>query len=236
MMAAPAFLSAQWRALVMLNYEVAPEVLESRVPRGVELDLWEGRALVSVVGFLFLKTRVLGVAVPFHRDFEEVNLRFYVCREVDGEVRRAVTFIRELVPRAAIAWMARSIYHEPYTACAMRHRVTHGFCQYEWKLGGRWHELGARFEGEPREMAPGSEQEFIFEHYWGYTAQRDGGTVEYQVEHPRWRCWDAKEAWLEADAAAVYGREFAEALRGRPRSAFVAEGSPVVVRRAVRIA
>ena len=219
----------------MLNYVVDPAILAAHVPCGTELDLWQGEALVSMVGFRFLQTRLLGVPVPFHRDFEEVNLRFYVRRCVDGEWRRGVTFIRELVPRRAIAWTARAIYNEPYLALPMRHRIADGEFEFSWKFAGAWHRLGAAVCGEPEPMAPGSEAEFIFEHYWGYTRQRDGGTVEYAVEHPRWRAWTAERSWIECDVGALYGAPFVAPLSGAPRSAFVAEGSPVTVRRAVRI-
>ncbi len=229
------FLTAEWRSLVMINYAIDPAALHPLLPRGVELDLWEGEALVSMVGFLFLRTRMLGLAVPFHQNFEEVNLRFYVRRrEADGW-RRGVTFVREIVPRRAIAWTARALYNEPYLACPMRHVVTPEKCEYAWRIGGKWHRLAASIRGEPAPMAPGSAADFIFEHYWGYTAQRDGGTVEYQVEHPSWRVWNAENPLLECDAGAVYGRAFEDALRLPPRSAFVAEGSAVTVRGGRRI-
>jgi len=229
------FLTAEWRSLVMLNYAVDPAILHPLLPRGVELDLWQGEALVSVVGFLFLRTRMLGCAIPFHENFEEVNLRFYVRRrEADGW-RRGVTFVREIVPRRAIAWTARALYNEPYLACPMRHVVTQEKCEYAWRFRGEWHRIAAEIRGQPASMAPGSAEEFIFEHYWGYTAQRDGGTVEYQVEHPSWSVWTAENPRLECDVGAIYGLVFAEALRAPPRSAFVADGSPVTVRGGRRI-
>jgi hypothetical protein len=135
-MTAPVFLTAEWRDLVMLNYEVPPAALAPRVPAGTELDSWGGKTLVSLVGFRFLRTRVLGIAIPFHTRFEEVNLRFYVRRRVPGgaretdeggaggEVRRGVVFVRELVPRRTIAWAARTLYHERYLALPMRHRAS----------------------------------------------------------------------------------------------------------------
>ena len=229
------FLSAEWRSLVMLNYEVDPAVLRPLVPRGVELDEWDGRTLVSVVGFLFLNTRLLDIPVPFHRDFEEVNLRFYVRRRCGDGWRRGVTFVRELVPRAAIAMTARLFYNEPYLAVPMRHEVGGGINEYSWQHQGRWAVLRAETRGEPALIENGSEEEFIFEHYWGYTAQRDGSTVEYQVEHPRWRVSPVVASSLECDAAAIFGADFAPALAGQPHSAFVAEGSPVVVGMPVRL-
>jgi uncharacterized protein YqjF (DUF2071 family) len=229
------FLTAEWRWLLMLNYVIDPAVLRPLVPRGVELDLWQGEALVSMVGFLFLRTRVLGVPVPFHRDFEEVNLRFYVRRETPEGWRRGVTFVREIVPRGAIAVLARALYDEPYVACPMRHLITPARCEYAWRFGGRWHSMAAEFAGEPAPLASGSAEEFIFEHYWGYTRRRDGSTAEYQVEHPRWRAWTAWNPRLDFDATALYGADFAKALVAAPVSAFLAEGSPISVRRGVRL-
>lgn len=231
------FLTAEWRYLAMLNFEIAPAVLRPHVPSGTELDAWDGRTLMSVVGFRFLDTRVLGVPVPFHRNFDEVNLRFYVRRAEAGGWRRAVVFVRELVPRRAIAWIARMAYNEPYRSAPMRHAVAMddacgggtGSVQYEWRHQGRWHRLAATTSGFPAPPAPGSEAEFITEHYWGYTAQRDGGTKEYRVAHPKWAVWTAARASLDCDAAAMYGAAFAEALSGPPCSAFVATGSEVSV-------
>jgi uncharacterized protein YqjF (DUF2071 family) len=237
------FLTAQWRHLVMLNYEVAPAVLQPLVPAGTVLDAWDGRMMVSVVGFRFLDTRVLGVRVPWHRHFDEVNLRFYVQRrQPDGELRRGVVFVRELVPRAAIALLARLAYNEPYRAVPMRSTTparpteTPGRLIYEWRTVAGWQHVAATAAGAPIVPAVGSEAAFITEHYWGYTRQRDGGTVEYQVTHPAWRVWAAEAPELVADVARLYGQQFAPALSASPASAFVAEGSAVVVYRPRRLA
>jgi uncharacterized protein YqjF (DUF2071 family) len=224
----------------MLNYEVPPEVLAPFVPRGTTLDLWEGRSLASVVGFRFLDTRVVGVPIPFHRNFDEVNLRFYVKRELlDGEVRRAVVFVRELVPRPLIAWTARALYNEPYRALPMRSETPSaptdapGVVRYAWRrrtaAGDSWEHVLARAVGDATVPAAGTEAQFITEHYWGYTRQRDGSTIEYEVRHPSWRVWSAEDAELRVDVATLYGSEFVGPLAGPPRSAFVAEGSAVSV-------
>jgi uncharacterized protein YqjF (DUF2071 family) len=182
------FLSARWESLVMLSWEVDPALLQRRVPRGTQLDLWEGKAFVSAVGFWFAGTRLLGVPIPFHQSFEEVNLRFYVGRQGPEGWRRGVCFVRELVPRAAVAALARWTYNEPYLALPMDHQASlggaEGQAEYRWRHGGRWQRLAASVSGPARPAAPGSAEEFITEHYWGYTGQRDGGTVEYRVEHP----------------------------------------------------
>ena len=225
----------------MLNY-VAPEaLLAPLVPAGVDLDRWRGTLYVSVVGFLFRDTRVLGVPIPAHRTFPEVNLRFYVRRDTAGEARRGVVFVRELVPRRAIALVAGLLYNEPYRALPMRY-VTQAdeeqgafTREYSWRPATDWTRLSARTIGPSRMLEAQSEEEFITEHYWGYTRQRDGGTVEYRVSHPRWNVWTATDARLEGDLARDYGDAFARVLAGPPRSAFVADGSPVVVYSPTRI-
>ncbi len=236
------FLTAEWRCLLMMNYDIDPAILATLVPRGVELDLWEGRALVSLVGFRFLNTRVRGWPIPCHRDFDEVNLRFYVRRQVDGELRRGVAFVREVVPRRAIAWVARVVYNEPYVALPMRHTLDMaraaagepGSVRYEWKRGA-WCAISATTAGPPQPLIAGSEAEFIAEHYWGYTATRDGGTREYRVAHPPWRVWQTVNSHFDCDVERMYGPQFCRALTARPCSALVAEGSAVAVYPGVRI-
>lgn len=237
-----AFLTAEWRYLVMLNYDVDPAILHALVPRHTVLDLWNGRAIASVVGFRFLRTRLLGAPIPFHRSFEEVNLRFYVRHTTpDGEVRRGVVFVRELVPRAAIALVARLAYNEPYLSLPMRSTVPRtpvenpARVSYEWRTGSRWQKVAATSSGAPSLPEVGSEQAFVTEHFWGYTRQRDGATVEYEVKHPRWRVWAATEPSLDADVPRLYGSSFARALAPAPVSTFIAEGSAVTVYRPRRI-
>lgn len=228
----------------MLNYLVDPAILLPLVPKGTELDTWHGRTYVSMVGFLFLDTKVMGLPIPFHRDFEEVNLRFYVRRVVDGEVRRGVVFIKEIVPRWAIATAARLFYNENYVAMPMRNRLQmagdmvaiNSSVEYGWKLLGNWNSITVQTSGQPQPIADGSEEEFITEHYWGYARQRDGGTVEYQVEHPRWMARQCATSQLICDTEKLYGAPFAKALSDPPLSAFMAEGSDIIVRKGVRIA
>jgi uncharacterized protein YqjF (DUF2071 family) len=226
------FLTANWRYLVMLNFAIDPKVLAPLVPRETELDFHNGQTFISVVGFLFLNTRVIGLPIPLHRNFEEVNLRFYVRRKSGAEWRRGVVFVRELVPRRAIAFVARAFYDEPYLALPMRHLLEHKegrvFAEYQWRRGTRWETLAMTATGEPENAAEGSHEEFITEHYWGYTAQRDGCS-EYRVEHPRWRLWTAETTKFDADVATLYGPQFVEPLAAQAVSGFIAEGSPIEV-------
>ena len=229
------FLTAEWRDLAMLHYEVDPAFLASRVPAGTELDRWNGRTFVSLVGFRFLRTRVLGVGIPFHRDFEELNLRFYVRRKAAEGWRRGVVFVREIVPRRAVAWTARLVYNEPYVAHRMRHAVSSTRAAYAWRAGGRWHEIAVQPGGAAALPAPESLEAFLIEQHWGYTRQRDGGTVEYHVAHPPWLVRKAAISTMDADVVTTYGPEFAFLLFRVPDSACFVPGSEVAVHGGVRL-
>jgi uncharacterized protein len=228
------FLTAEWSYLVMLNYPIERSLIEPLVPPGLELDEYESITYVSLVAFLFLQTRVAGISFPFHRNFEEVNLRFYVRHRAPEGWRRGVVFVREIVPRRAIATLARVFYGEPYSAFPMRHSIEQEAgklrCRYEWQRDGRLEFIAAAATEESKPIEPGSLEEFITEHYWGYTA-RGGRCTQYQVEHPPWRVRRATEAQFEGDVASLYGADFIGPLSTPPTSAFIAEGSTVSVRR-----
>jgi hypothetical protein len=234
------FLTAGWHHLAMLNFVIEPALLEPFVPAGAELDFWRGRTYVSVVGFQFLDTAVLGIPIPFHGCFEEVNLRFYVVRPMPEGPRRGVVFLREIAPKRLVSLAARWFYNEQYVTMPMRQRVVlpgesaPGSVEYEWRHDGRWNGLAVRFDGSAQTPATGSEEEFIVEHYWGYTKQRDGSTMEYAVEHPAWRVWPAQSARYDCDVEAIYGKALVPVLR-EPSSVFIADGSPVLVRRGRRL-
>ncbi len=237
-------LAAEWRHLAMLNYEADPRILEPLVPAETELDLWHGRAFVSIVGFLFRRTRLFGLHIPGHVRFEEVNLRFYVRREVAGEIRRGVAFIRELVPRRAVTVVANVLYGERYLTVPMSHALIGPLAtpndppcelQYRWKFAGRTNRILMQPAGQPAPLAPHSHEEFIAEHYWGYTALSRGRASEYFVAHPPWRICPAARAEFDCDVAALYGQQFAPYLSAEPTSAFWAEGSAVRVYRGCRL-
>lgn len=227
----------------MLNFVVDPKIIAPLVPRGTETDFDNGETFLSVVGFLFLDTRLIGLPIPLHRNFEEVNLRFYVRKKSADTWRRGVVFVRELVPRRAIALIARTFYGENYLALPMRHQIDHVDLnlrvEYSWRRGRKWESLKMNASGEPQTIPAGSHAEFITEHYWGYTrirarhAEADGrrrsGCSEYRVEHPRWKIWNAETFEFKADVAALYGEQFVETLSASPRSAFIADGSPIEV-------
>lgn len=227
------FLRAEWRKLLMANYIVSPETLRPYLPAGTELDIWDGKCYVSLVGFMFLNTKVMGLPIPFHRNFEEVNLRFYV-KHLDGEdCKRGVVFIKEIVPRAAITFVANTLYKEHYETLRMSHRHEPSKDQltveYRWKKDG-WHSIIANADPNPMPVGAGSEAEFITEHYWGYTAIGQGKTSEYEVAHPRWDAYRVNEYKVDIDFSKVYGPAFAFLDALEPASVLLAEGSDIAVK------
>jgi uncharacterized protein len=228
-----AFISAEWHDLVMLNYEIDPKLLSDYVPPGTSLDSFNEKTYVSLVGFQFRGTKVFGVPVPFHSDFDEVNLRLYVHRNEGAEDRRGVAFIAEVVPKRLIAHVARFMYGENYTCLPMKHAISADTAsrtaEYALRLNGAWCRLYAQASAASLPPANGTLEQFITEHYWGYCAQRNGTSLEYHVSHLPWSVRRCEAAGFEGDARALYGYELGNILHRPPHSAFIADGSPVNV-------
>lgn len=213
----------------MANYSVEPQLLQEFVPKGTTLDFWNNECYVSLVAFKFVETRVLGFKIPWHINFEEVNLRFYVKRETKDEIKRGVVFIKEIVPRHAISLVARVFYGEPYETWKMSHRQTETELTYIWSKGGKTNrvhvEKGAEL-GVPDENSHG---EFIIEHYWGYTRRGENRTDEYKVEHPKWNLFDVNYAEIDVDFAFTYGEKFGFLTEEKPKTILLAKGSDIAV-------
>lgn len=229
------FLSATWRNLICVNYEVDPALLEPYLPSGLELDTYQGKALVSIVAFYFDRNKFLGMIPTYPASsFEEINLRFYVIRREENIVKRGVVFIKEVVPSRLVAWTARLVYNEPYERWRTARSdtgfdpVNGGSISYQFEGRGERYLVSATSIGQLQELAPGSLEEFILEHYWGYTKQ-PFGLSEYQVTHPRWRYWNARDFHVSENFGSLYGEPFSSALSRKPHSVFIAEGSDVTV-------
>lgn len=228
------FLSAEWRDLLMLNYEVDPAILQKCIPAGTELDSFAGKTYVTLVGFRFFRTKLFGrLSIPSHTEFEEINLRFYVKRREGDEIRRGVVFIAEIVPKRAIALAARFFYNENYVCRPMAHRVhadeSKMELEYEWGRERQRCKIQAVAKGSPSLPSEGSLEQFITEHYWGYSRQPDGRTVKYHVSHAPWKVWTAIHAGFSGDPSDLYGDELSQVLTKAPASVFIADGSPVQV-------
>lgn len=220
------FLSAKWEHLLFANYVVSPDLLEPFVPPKTRIDQFEGKCFVSLVAFWFNETRVLGVKVPFHTRFEEVNLRFYVTPESDHS-RRGVIFIKEIVPLRVIPWVANSLFRENYVCNKMQHQHTPPSFKYSW-TNLQPHSFQVTLDSELTLPKAGSAEEFITEHYWGY-AGNHRRTLEYQVEHPPWPSTSVTNFELNVDFAMNYGERFACLNQLEPHSVLYAAGSEVAV-------
>jgi predicted DCC family thiol-disulfide oxidoreductase YuxK len=236
------FLSAQWRNLILVNFEVPSSILQEFLPYGVEVDSWNNQTLVSLVGFSFAGTSVKGMTLPWAADFEEVNLRFYVKRRVQEQgtwvERRAVVFVREIVPFKIIAATANLFYGERYRSLIMNHETLQLENQkkvtYHWGDQDGSCSIEALLNGDPKPLEDGSLAEFITEHYFGYAKKGPRASTEYQVEHPRWRVWNDVKVKIQGNFARFYPDVFRPYLE-RPHSMMVAEGSPVRVMQGQKI-
>lgn len=227
------FLNAEWRKLAIANYAIDPKILTKYLPPKTELDLWNGTCYVSLVGFMFLNTRLLGIPIPFHRNFEEVNLRFYV-RYYDGsEWKRGVVFIKEIVPKPALTFIANTVYKEHYQTMKMSHaweeQESSRTIKYNWYLNGEENSFSVKAALDPTVIKQGSESEFITEHYWGYSKAGNNSSFEYEVTHPRWDCYKVSEYKIDVNFQLVYGDEFVELAHLEPTSVMLAEGSEITV-------
>lgn len=227
------FMKAEWNDLLFINYEINRELLQNYLPKGTEIDLWNDKCYISLIGFMFEDVKVLGMKIPHHINFEEVNLRFYVKRFEDGIWKRGVVFIKEIVPKHAITFVANTLYNEQYQTLPMRHeRTTENenlLFKYEWKKNDIWNSISVQTEKTLIPIEEHSEAEFISEHYYGYSISPRKKTVEYEVKHPRWQQYKVIDYSLDVDFEATYGDEFSFLQSLKPASCFVAKGSKISI-------
>lgn len=218
----------------MANYQTDPQLLEKYLPPRTELDHFNGIHYVSLVGFLFMDTKLRGIGFPFHRTFQEVNLRFYVRYKEDDQWKRGVVFVKEIVPRRIISFIANTMYGEKYICLPMRHNWltldnNKLSIEYYWKVNNQWDFIKAIADQQPKIYTEGTEENFITEHYWGYTSLRKKMTGQYRVTHPQWRIHTVHSYEISCSTETLYGKEFVETLQQPPRSVFLAEGSDITV-------
>lgn len=232
---ATTFLTATWKNLIMANYVVDPAVLKPYLPSGTELDYWNGKTYISLVGFMFLNTKILGIPIPFHRNFEEVNLRFYVRYLHEGEWRRGVVFVKEIVPKLAITLVANTLYGEHYMTCPMKNSLEESperlKVAYSWKYKKEWNTLAVSCPNQLKTIETGSEAEFITEHYWGYTKLKKNKTSQYEVGHPIWDVYEVDDYTIDCNYELLYGKDFVSTLNNEPSSVFMAKGSEIFVKK-----
>jgi uncharacterized protein YqjF (DUF2071 family) len=231
---AKTFLQAEWKKLVMVNYKVDPKLLLPYLPLKTELDFWNNTCYLSLVGFMFQNTKVKGFKIPFHTNFEEVNLRFYVRFKDNDKWKRGVVFIKEIVPKRALTFVANKVYGENYETMPMAHNWTidsdKQVIEYKWQKKPKWHSIRVQTGLDLLEIDEGSEEEFITEHYWGYTKINNSKTSEYGVEHPKWYVYETVDYNIDISFGDIYGQTFRFLDNVNPTSVFLAEGSLIEVK------
>lgn len=227
------FLKAEWRKLAFANYIIDSDLLTEYLPFGTELDLWNEKCFVSLVGFMFINTKLLGIKVPWHINFEEVNLRFYVKRYESGEWKRGVVFIKEIVPKRALTFIANNIYNENYETMPMSHNwektQNNRIVEYKWGKPGKINTFKIEASLNDYDIKPNSDIEFITEHYWGYAKINDQKSNEYEVTHPKWKIYKIEDYKIDVDFGLSYGNKFEFLNSMKPISVMLAEGSEITV-------
>ena len=227
------FLKANWENIIMANYAIDPEILKPFLPKGVELDLYNGKAYVSLVGFMFKKTKLFNVPIPFFGTFEEINLRFYVQRKEDGITKRGVVFINETIPYRIVAWMANKLYNEHYTVVPTQHSIVENLdskkIKFDWLLNKKWNSIYVEASNKSQSMKKDTLEKFIYEHYFGYTKIDENNTEEYRLQHPSWKINTVIDTKIDCDFKAMYGETFSILNETKPEAVFIAEGSSVKI-------
>jgi uncharacterized protein len=225
------FLRAEWNNLVMANYIVPPEMLLPYVPYKTELDFFEGHTYVSLVGLMFLNTKVFGFSIPNHANFEEVNLRFYIRYNQQGNWKTGVVFLKEIVPRKAVSFIANNLFGENYVTMNMDHlHQDHGDnyeTAYQWSFRNKTNHISAVTGKRSSKITPGSCESFFADHYWGYVKYSEHKTYEYNVEHPVWETLKVLSYSVDCDFQSVYGEEFAFLQNETPKSVLMTKGSEI---------
>lgn len=228
------FLKANWENIIMVNYEIDPQLLIPFLPKGVDLDLFNGKCYISLVGFMFKNTKLFNVPIPFFGNFEEINLRFYVKRtEENNIIKRGVVFINETIPYPIVAWVANKLYNEHYTVVPTKHNINKTSSsqniEFEWMLNKKWNSIYVEASNESESMKNNSLEKFIYEHYYGYTKINESKTEEYKLQHPSWKTHKVYDYKINCDFEAMYGKAFSVLNNTKPEAVFIAKGSSVAI-------
>ena len=225
------FLKANWEQIIMANYEIDSEVLKPFLPKGVEIDLFNNKCYISLVGFMFKNTKIFNIPIPFFGNFEEINLRFYVVKKEKNKIKRGVVFINETIPYPIVAWVANKLYKEHYTVVPTKHQFkkekNFSNINFDWQLNKKWNSINVSYSEEVKEMENESLEKFIYEHYYGYTKVNNNETIEYKLQHPSWQTHTVLNYKITCDFEAMYGKAFSILNQTQPKAVFIAKGSSV---------
>ncbi len=225
-------IDAKWKKLLLANYPVDTHLLDPYLPYGTEHALLDQKSYISLVGFLFLDVKLMGIKIPFHVNFVEVNLRFYVRRRFENEWRYGVVFIREFVALPMVSFIANTVARENYESVPMRHMMSSGkdtlTVEYSWQKE-EWHSMQITAGSNSFPIPDASHMHFFTVQHWGYSKVNAHKAYEYSVEHPHWDMYSTREYCIDVDFGKSYGSKFAFLNNQQPESVFLAEGSGITM-------
>lgn len=228
------FLTAKWENIIMVNYAIDPNILQNYIPKGVEIDTFNGKNYVSLVGFMFKNTSIFNIPIPLLGTFEEINLRFYVKRTVNGKIRKGVVFINETVPYKIVALLANFLYKEHYISIPTKSNIQeysdYKNVKFEWKKDNHWNSISLKANIQAQKIEVNTIEEFIYEHYFGYTKVDNETTLEYEILHPSWQTNTVLEAKIQCNFASMYGNDFEVLSYMNPENVMIAKGSNIAVK------
>lgn len=189
----------RWSDLLFLHWEWDAADLQSRLPAGLHIDTFDGKAWLGVVPFFMERIRPRFLPpLPWISWFMELNVRTYVH---DDQGRPGVWFFSLDCDQPIAVWTARSFFRLPYEHAAMRGRRTGGKVEYHCHRINQPPSASAdfayRLATPAHEAASGSLEFFLVERYLLFSNTPSGlrtGQVHHQpymIATPRLDAWSA---------------------------------------------
>ena len=203
------FMTGHWEDLIMVTFEVDKAILEPYLPKDTEIDLFNGKALMSMVAFTFSKVKFFGIKVPFHQQFGQINFRFYAKSKTDDT--KGVVFIKEFAPKPLIASVANLCYNEPYFYKSIRRNKTlkQGRINMKYSYGNL--KIKASAKEKTGKLNPNTLKHFVVDRYIAYIKSYSGKTVQYKINHRPWELYDATSVTIENDILSLLPKKFKQA-------------------------
>lgn len=229
------FLQADWNKLICANYIIDPKILEKYIPFGTILDLHQEKCYVSLVCFKYSNTQLFGIKFPFYKNFEEINLRFYVKREISpGIWRKEAAFTQLFFPKRPLTFIANFIYKENYKTRPIKHTLKknefHDVTTYYIK-NKKWFHISVSYDRKLHPIVKTSSEYFFHGHLWGTAKVNSKSSTSYKIEHPEWKTYSITNWEINVDFGSLFGNDFKFLNAIKPESVMMTEGSKVTVKK-----
>ncbi len=233
-------IKAKFSEMVAVNFQIDQRILQPLVPKGLELDFFNGETYVSLIAMMLRNVKAWGLPFSIIPSSPELSLRFYVRRPGDGESAKGTCLIKDYISGSTAAWYLESQFKSDFSKLKMKYKNS-GFgehetpeVEYQWKVDDHWNKLRVRARSRIHKTERASKVGFILDHFT-YFGTYKGRTLAYRVERPTWNIWDAAQANFTCDVKRLFGDAFVKPLSKRPASVFVTAGSPVTIYKPVEV-